>query len=115
MQSRTVYGKGLNTPKMQEIRIEAHGRGGAVGIKCVQTLVAHIESFKAAETPQEVYDRFMTVCGYCSCCRDAGFWIRPAPTRLCSLQVFWQEMSRQGQSMKAKEVTYEKSLYLQPI
>jgi hypothetical protein len=71
MQSRTVYGKGLNTPKMQEIRIEAHGKGGAVGIKCVQTLVAHIESFKAAETPQEVYDRFMTVCGYCSCCRDA--------------------------------------------
>lgn len=26
MQSRTVYGKGLNAPKMQEIRIKAHGR-----------------------------------------------------------------------------------------
>lgn len=73
MQNRTVYGRGLNAPKMQEIRIEAHGKGGAVGLNCVQRLVAHIEGFKAAKTPQEVNERFMTVCGYCSCCADAGF------------------------------------------
>lgn len=85
MQSRTIYGKGLNAPKMQEIRIEAHGRGGAVSIKCVQILVARIEEFKAAKTPQEVYDSFMTVCGYCSCCVDAGFMDKESADELMQL------------------------------
>lgn len=73
MKTRQIYKQGWEKPVMAEIRIEAHGKGGATGIKCVQNLVAQIEGFKAAETPQEVYDRFMTVCGYCRCCTDAGF------------------------------------------
>ena len=73
MQTRQIYKKGFEEPAVTEIRIEAHGKGGAIGIKCVQNLAAQIEGFKAAETPQEIYDRFMTVCGYCRCCIDAGF------------------------------------------
>ena len=73
MKTRQIYKQGLKKPAMTEIRIEAHGKGGAIGMQCVKNLTALIEGFKAAETPQEVYDRFMTVCGYCHCCIDAGF------------------------------------------
>lgn len=88
MQSRTIYGKGLNAPKAHEIRIEAHGKGGAIGMGCVQNLVGQIESFKAAKTPQEVYERFMTVCGYCSCCVDAGFLDENGADELMQLASF---------------------------
>lgn len=73
MKTRQIYKQGFEKPAMTEIRIEAHGKGGTIGMTCVQNLAAQIEGFKAAETPQEVYDRFMTVCGYCRCCIDAGF------------------------------------------
>lgn len=85
MQSRTICGKGLNAPKAYEFRIEAHGKGGAIGMKCVEMLVGHIESFKAAKKPQEVYDEFMTVCGYCMCCVDTGFLDKNAADELMQL------------------------------
>lgn len=88
MQSRTIYGKGLNTPTAHEIRIEAHGKGGAIGMGCVQNLIGQIESFKAAKTPQEVYERFMAVCGYCSCCVDAGFLDENGADELMQLASF---------------------------
>lgn len=73
MQVRTIYGKGIDKADVREITIELKGRGGAAGVKCVEKLVAQIHSFKTAKTPQEVYDKFVTVCGYCTCCKDAGF------------------------------------------
>lgn len=88
MRSRTIYGKDLNVPKVYEFRIEVHGKGGAIGMKCVEMLVGHIESFKAAKKPQEVYERFMAVYGYCMCCVDAGFLDKNAADKLMQLASF---------------------------
>jgi hypothetical protein len=73
MQVRTIYGREIDKAEAKEITIELKGRGGATGVKCLEKLVAQIRSFKMAKTPQEVYDRFVKVCGYCACCKDAGF------------------------------------------
>jgi hypothetical protein len=73
MQIRTIYGKGIDKPKIQEIKIELNGKGGATAVKCVKKLTALIDTFKTAETTQDLEDRFTTVCGYCLCCKDAGF------------------------------------------
>ena len=56
------------TAKMQEIRIEARGKGGAIGIKAVSRLANMVNSLKACKTPQEVYDRYIQITGYCKCC-----------------------------------------------
>lgn len=61
------------TAKMQEIRIEAHGKGGVEGIKAVTQLANMVNSLKACKTPQEVYDRYLQITGYCKCCIDCGF------------------------------------------
>lgn len=37
------------TAKMQEIRIEAHGKGGAIGIKAVSQLANMVNSLKACK------------------------------------------------------------------
>lgn len=61
------------TAKMQEIRIEARGKGGAIGIKAVSRLANMVNSLKACKTPQEVYDRYIQITGYCKCCLDCEF------------------------------------------
>lgn len=61
------------TAKMQEIRIEARGKGGAIGIKAVSRLANMVNSLKACKTPQEVYDRYLQITGYCKCCLDCEF------------------------------------------
>lgn len=61
------------TAKMQEIRIEAHRKGGAIGIKAVSQLANMVNSLKACKTPQEVYDRYLQITGYCKCCFDCEF------------------------------------------
>lgn len=72
MKSKTIIGMD-GAPKMQQIQIEMHGKGGEIGIKAVQRLVGMTESLKTAKTPQEVYDRYLQITGYCKCCIDCGF------------------------------------------
>lgn len=61
------------TAKMQKISIEAHGKGGIKGIKAVSQLANMVNSLKACKTPQEVYDRYLQIIGYCKCCIDCEF------------------------------------------
>lgn len=72
MKSKTVFGAD-GAQKMQQIQIEMHGRGGEVGLKAIQSLVGMTESLKECKTPQEVYDRYLQITGYCKCCVDCGF------------------------------------------
>lgn len=72
MRSKLFVNPG-GTAKMQEIRIEAHGKGGATGIKAVSQLANMVNSLKACKTPQEVYDRYIQITGYCKCCLDCEF------------------------------------------
>ena len=58
---------------MQQCRIEAHGKDGATGIKAVSRLANMVNSLKACKTPQEVYDRYIQITGYCKCCLDCEF------------------------------------------
>lgn len=72
MESKTIY-NGSGQRMAQEIRIEAHGKGGELGIKNIQYLMGMIESLKACKTPQEVHDRHMMITGYCKCCANSEF------------------------------------------
>lgn len=72
MKSKTIIGTD-GAPKMRQIQIEMHGKGGEVGVKAVQRLAGMTESLKTCKTPQEVYDRYLQITGYCKCCIDCGF------------------------------------------
>lgn len=72
MKSETVFGAD-GERKMQQIQIGIHGKGGETGLKAIQSLVGMTESLKECRTPQEVYDRYLQVMGYCKCCVDCGF------------------------------------------
>ena len=49
-------------------------RGGAeAGIKAIQQLAGMVDSLKQCQTPQEVYDRYLQITGYCKCCVDCNF------------------------------------------
>lgn len=87
MISRTVLGAD-GKAKAHEIKIETHGTGGAAGIKTIQSLAGMIESLKACKTPQEVYDRYMTIIGYCKCCTDSGFLDEKGADELMSLAAY---------------------------
>lgn len=87
MKSR-VFINGDGKTKMHEIRIEAHGTGGALGIKNIGILTGMIEHLKECRTPQEVYDQYMTITGYCSCCVNSGFLDKKSADELMSLAAF---------------------------
>ena len=57
------------TAKMQQIRIEAHGKDGATGIKAVSRLANMVNSLKACKTPQEEIkaERYAKIncCNFC--------------------------------------------------
>lgn len=72
MKSKTILGAD-GAPKMRQIHIAMCGKGGEAGIKAVQRLVGMTESLKTCKTPQEVYDRYLQIMGYCKCCIDCGF------------------------------------------
>lgn len=72
MKSKTVLGAD-GTTKMREITVGIHGKGGEVGIRAVQQLAGMVSSLKQCKTPQEVYDRYLQITGYCKCCIDCGF------------------------------------------
>ena len=101
------------TAKMQQIRIEAHGKDGATGIKAVSRLANMVNSLKACKTPQEVYDRYLQITGYCKCCLDCEFIDKKSADDLMCLAAYLAGneqagavaqaeggKSRKGQSMK---------------
>lgn len=72
MRSKTFI-KPDGAAEMQQISIEICGKGGATGIKAVTQLENMVNSLKACKTPQEVYDRYLQITGYCKCCLDCEF------------------------------------------
>lgn len=87
MKSKTII-SGNGQRMAQEIRIEAHGKGGELGVRNVQILVGMVEHLKACQTQQEVYDQFMTITGYCSCCVNSGFLDKNGADELMKLTAF---------------------------
>lgn len=61
------------TTKMRQITVGIHGKGGETGIKAVMLLTALINDLKQCKTPQEVYDGYLQITGYCKCCVDCDF------------------------------------------
>ena len=41
--------------------------------KAIQQLAGMVDSLKQCQTPQEVYDRYLQITGYCKCCVDCNF------------------------------------------
>nr|UWD69403.1 MAG: hypothetical protein [Bacteriophage sp.] len=72
MKSKTILGADGAT-KMRQITVEIHGKGGEAGIKAIQQLAGMVDSLKQCQTPQEVYDRYLQITGYCKCCVDCNF------------------------------------------
>ena len=72
MKSKTILGAD-GTTKMRQITVGIHGKGGETGIKAVMLLTALINDLKQCKTPQEVYDGYLQITGYCKCCVDCDF------------------------------------------
>lgn len=86
MKSKTILGAD-GTTKMRQITVGIHGKGGEAGIKAIQQLAGMVDSLKQCQTPQEVYDRYLQITGYCKCCVDCNFIDQKGADerRLCSL------------------------------
>lgn len=72
MKSKTILGADGAT-KMRQITVGIHGKGGETGIKAIMLLTALINDLKQCKTPQEVYDGYLQITGYCKCCVDCDF------------------------------------------
>ena len=72
MKSKIILGADGAT-KMRQITVGIHGKGGETGIKAVMLLTALINDLKQCKTPQEVYDGYLQITGYCKCCVDCDF------------------------------------------
>ena len=72
MKSKTILGADGAT-KMRQITVGIHGKGGEAGIKAIQQLAGMVDSLKQCQTPQEVYDTYLQITGYCKCCVDCNF------------------------------------------
>ena len=72
LQTQVMKGNGRNT-KQGLITVGIHGKGGEAGIKAIQQLAGMVDSLKQCQTPQEVYDRYLQITGYCKCCVDCNF------------------------------------------
>lgn len=81
MKSKTILGAD-GTTEMREITVGIHGKGGEVGIRAVQRIAGMVSSLKQCKTPQEVYDRYLQITGYCKCCIDCGFMDEKGADRL---------------------------------
>lgn len=65
-------GKGYVKICVSEEELE-NSIGGEAGIKAIQQLAGMVDSLKQCQTPQEVYDRYLQITGYCKCCVDCNF------------------------------------------
>ena len=105
MKSKTILGADGAT-KMQQITVGIHGKGGEAGIKAIQQLAGMVDSLKQCQTPQEVYDRYLQITGYCKCCVDCNFIDQKGADELMCLAAYLA-----GKRVKR----HEKGLYMQPI
>ena len=105
MKSKAIY-DGNGQRIAQEIRIEAHGKGGELGIKNIQYLMDMIDSLQACKTPKEVYGRYMMIMGYCKCCANSEFLDEKSADDLMSLVAFLagNEQARAEQEQKGGKV-----------
>lgn len=115
MKSKTILGADGAT-KMRQITVGIHGKGGEAGIKAIQQLAGMVDSLKQCQTPQEVYDRYLQITGYCKCCVDCNFIDQKGADELMCLAAYLAGMNRHGQRHNRKRVKrHEKGLYMQPI
>ena len=87
MKSKTILGAD-GTTEMREITVGIHGKGGEVGIRAVQRIAGMVSSLKQCKTPQEVYDRYLQITGYCKCCIDCGFMDEKGADELMCLAAY---------------------------
>ena len=84
LQTQVMKGNGRNTKQglidaaelgthLRQITVGIHGKGGETGIKAIMLLTALINDLKQCKTPQEVYDGYLQITGYCKCCVDCDF------------------------------------------
>lgn len=65
--------------------------GGEAGIKAIQQLAGMVDSLKQCQTPQEVYDRYLQITGYCKCCVDCNFIDQKGADELMCLAAYLAE------------------------
>ena len=73
---------------MRQITVGIHGKGGEAGIKAIQQLAGMVDSLKQCQTPQEVYDRYLQITGYCKCCVDCNFIDKKGADELMCLAAY---------------------------
>lgn len=56
-----------------EVSVRLIRRKEEAGIKAIQQLAGMVDSLKQCQTPQEVYDRYLQITGYCKCCVNCNF------------------------------------------
>lgn len=115
MKSKTILGADGAT-KMRQITVGIHGKGGETGIKAIMLLTALINDLKQCKTPQEVYDGYLQITGYCKCCVDCDFIEEKDADELMHLAAYLagNEQARAEAQQKAGK-RHEKGLYMQPI
>lgn len=69
----SIAGLSQLKPILQTQVMKGNGKGGEAGIKAIQQLAGMVDSLKQCQTPQEVYDRYLQITGYCKCCVDCNF------------------------------------------
>ena len=114
MKSKTILGAD-GTTKMREITVGIHGKGGEAGIKAVQRLAGMISSLKQCQTPQEVYDRYLQITGYCKCCIDCDFMDEKGADELMCLAAYLagNEQARAEAQQRVKR--HDESVCMQPV
>ena len=111
MKSKTILGADGAT-KMRQITVGIHGKGGEAGIKAIQQLAGMVDSLKQCQTPQEVYDRYLQITGYCKCCVDCNFIDQKGADELMCLAAYLAGNERHNRKRVKR---HEKGLYMQPI
>lgn len=115
MKSKTILGADGAT-KMRQITVGIHGKGGETGIKAIMLLTALINDLKQCKTPQEVYDGYLQITGYCKCCVDCDFIEEKDADELMHLAAYLAGNEQARAEANRKRVKrHEKGLYMQPI
>ena len=112
MKSKTILGADGAT-KMRQITVGIHGKGGETGIKAIMLLTALINDLKQCKTPQEVYDGYLQITGYCKCCVDCDFIEEKDADELMHLAAYLA--GNEQRHNRKRVIRYEKSLYMQPV
>ena len=111
MKSKTILGAD-GTTKMRQITVGIHGKGGEAGIKAIQQLAGMVDSLKQCQTPQEVYDRYLQITGYCKCCVDCNFIDQKGADELMCLAAYLAGNERVVRVSTASGLLYRRLLRL---